>query len=257
MLHFFTAANRNPMQGRPTDKWAIYPGLNAVPSTSVGVLSGTTSSMEACRSSCSANGSACTIFTWNSKSGHCFWRLDGVWNPIDDNDRVESGCVVAPPSRAVDGCPQAPTPAPSPSPPTYGNASLPLLFLDLLDVEAPRGRMKPVASSAHILTHLSPPPLNYSGGATIFAAFDIGGAYEIFAAVGRPGEPIARHLHPTEASPPQGVSVLRFTSTDLKTYSKPTQVWSVRTLSVLPPKAVIALTYPRPNSIVTALHRHV
>ena len=231
MLTFCNLASRTTRDPSLDDKWAIYPGLNAVPSTSVGVLSGTTSSAEACRSSCSTNGSACRIFTWNRKSGHCFWRFDGVWNPINDNSRVESGCIVAPPSRAVNGCPHPPTPPPPPPPTTNMNHSLPLLFLDLQDAEEPRGRVKPVASSAHILENLSPPPLNYSGGATIFAAFEIGDMYEIFAAVGRPGEPITHRpnidfeaVAPSLSSSPQGVSVLRFTSTDLRTYSKPTQV---------------------------------
>ena len=144
---------------------------------------------------------------------------------MNDNSRVESGCVIDPPSRAVDGCSQAPTPG------AHSNASLPFLFLDLLDVETPRGRVKPVASSAQILVDLSAPALNYSGGATIFAAFDIGDSYEIFAAVGRPGEPITRNsnVNPnvlaSSLSPPRpGVSVLRFISTDLRTYSKPTEV---------------------------------
>ena len=144
---------------------------------------------------------------------------------MNDNSRVESGCVIDPPSRAVDGCNEAPTPG------VNSNASLPFLFLDLLDVEAKRGRLKPVASSAQILADLSAPALNYSGGATIFAAFDIGDSYEIFAAVGRPGEPIAfnstmnaNNFASSLSAQPQGVSVLRFTSTDLRTYSKPMEV---------------------------------
>lgn len=250
MLTLSTIATITASHDGTADKWAFEPGLNAVPSTSVGVLSGTTSSLKACQSSCIANGSACTIFTWNLKSGHCFWRFDGVWDPANDSSRVESGCIFAPPSRAIKDCPHSPSPSPSPSPPPPPvpgtNASLPLLFLDLLDVEAPRGRIKPVASSVSLLADLSPPPLNYSGGATIFAAFNVGDAFEVFAAVGRPGEPIdpaapangidaaaappnSADMHSTDTlapapSPPQGVSVLRFTSTDLRSYSKPLEV---------------------------------
>ena len=62
------------------------------------------------------------------------------------------------------------------------------------------------------------PALNYSAGATIFAAFDQpDGSFDVFSAVGRPGEPIG-------AAPPGrpgGVSVLRHTTTDFQSYSKP------------------------------------
>ena len=73
--------------------------------------------------------------------------------------------------------------------------------MDTKDVLDTYGRIKPVrhtflepslilrqvASSAQQLSWLAPPALNYTGGATIFAAFDLGGTYEVFAAVGRPG----------------------------------------------------------------------
>lgn len=216
-------------------QWELQPGVNAVPSTAVGVLAGTMSSAAACRAGCEANGTACTIYTWNSKSGHCFWRFDGIWAPMKDSDRVESGCILAP---VVPGCRAAPTPAPTPP---FPSAPLPQLFMDLLDIEAPRGRLTPRATSARIMPSLAPPPLNYSGGDTVFAAFDLGGgAYEVFAAVGRPGEPIssatataaaagstldkniAGPMGPSPTPPPaDGVSVLRFTSSDLKTYSAP------------------------------------
>jgi hypothetical protein len=102
------------------------------------------------------------------------------------------------------------------------SSTFPILFMDMKDVRTPYGRIKPQAVSAQHQTELRAPPLNYTNGDTIFAAFDLGGTYEVFAAVGRPGEPIAEVT--AGDLQPDGVSVLRFTTTDLVHYSSPTTV---------------------------------
>jgi hypothetical protein len=65
---------------------------------------------------------------------------------------------------------------------------------------------------------MSIPMSNYSAGATVFASFTTAnpGEYEIFTAVGRPGEPIAQNQ--PEAN---GVAVHRVTTTDFKTSVTP------------------------------------
>jgi hypothetical protein len=65
---------------------------------------------------------------------------------------------------------------------------------------------------------MSIPMSNYSAGATVFASFTTAnpGEYEIFTAVGRPGEPIAQDQ--PEAN---GVAVHRVTTTDFKTSATP------------------------------------
>lgn len=88
------------------------------------------------------------------------------------------------------------------------------MFMALDDVSGVVGRVTATASSATRAPHYTAPALNYTGGATMIAAFDLGGTprtFEFFAAVGRPGEPVLG------ADPaPNGVSVLRFTTTDFR-----------------------------------------
>jgi len=128
---------------------------------------------------------------------------------------VDSGCVVAPSAKAVAKCPVAP-----PQPPPPPTQPLPLLFLAKGDVSNAVGRIKAQATSAQQAPHYRTPALNYTGGATMFAAFDLGGSprmYEFFAAVGRPGEPIMDASGRSTLAP-DGVSVLRFTTTDFRAY---------------------------------------
>eukprot|EP01045_Picozoa_sp_COSAG04_P003528 COSAG04_NODE_144_length_22941_cov_54.823614_14_plen_154_part_00 len=71
---------------------------------------------------------------------------------------------------------------------------------------------------------LALPPVNYTAGATVFAAFTTRAdptEYEVFVASGRPGEPL---LGSTQRDQPGGVSVDRFTTSDFMTYSKPVTV---------------------------------
>ena len=138
---------------------------------------------------------------------------------------------MAPPELAVHGC-GSPSPAPSPAPaptPIPPPSPLPQLFMDKQDILQPYGRIRFKASTARQMPSLKAPPLNYTDGATVFATFhNIGNgtgssvpAYEVYAAVGRPGEPISDTMSDVV---PNGVSVLRFTSDDLITYSSPLEV---------------------------------
>ena len=89
------------------------------------------------------------------------------------------------------------------------------------------GRVRAKAATAQRVPSLrAPPGVNYTAGATAFAAFKNlplpggGGAaeYEVYVAVGRPGEPLLA------GGAARGVSVLRFTTTDLYHYSAPSEV---------------------------------
>jgi len=79
---------------------------------------------------------------------------------------------------------------------------------------------------------LALPPANYTAGATVFAAFTAadGAGYEVFVAIGRPGEPIGRRAavaaaaSTTAPADQAGVDVNRYTTVDFKTYSAPTTV---------------------------------
>ena len=102
---------------------------------------------------------------------------------------------------------------------------LPLLFMDKLDASEPYGRIRAKAASASMMPDLVPPPLNYSAGDTIFGAFENGGGtFEVWAAVGRPGEPLLT-TPLTTASPraakSKGVTIYRYTTTDFKSWDEP------------------------------------
>jgi hypothetical protein len=83
----------------------------------------------------------------------------------------------------------------------------PQLFMDLeTDVVDPWGLLeqKPTALVANL--SMNRPPVNYTAGATVFAAFSALGSpgeYEVFVAVGRPGEPLLQKPveQPPTASP--------------------------------------------------------
>ena len=93
---------------------------------------------------------------------------------------------------------------------------LPHLFLDLDDAEDTWGIIVPKAASVQIMSHLKAPSLNYSKGDTIFATATVGDTFEVFAAVGRPGEPL---VFGDEPNTTDGVAIYRFTSSDLRTWS--------------------------------------
>ena len=122
---------------------------------------------------------------------------------------------------------------------------LPLYFLDKFDVNNIYGRIRAKATTATELLQFKSPPLNYTAGATIFAAFqnkrnnDVD-EYEIWAAVGRPGEPKnnddgGNNIVKKSSSSIIGVSIFRFTTTDLIHYSKPSELLFLENGSGSPP----------------------
>jgi len=103
--------------------------------------------------------------------------------------------------------------------------SLPLLFMDSADLVQPWGKILPQGSALKQVNTLQPPPENYTAGATIFAAFEITATpsssareYEIFVAVGRPGEPILGEDSPASAI--EGVEIKRYTTQDFSRWSE-------------------------------------
>ena len=71
------------------------------------------------------------------------------------------------------------------------------------------------------------PALNYTAGATVIGAFSTeapANSYEVFVAVGRPGEPIAAAASNDRDGAQDGVAVQRHTTSDFVTWSGPTTV---------------------------------
>lgn len=69
------------------------------------------------------------------------------------------------------------------------------------------------------------PTENYTAGATVIGAFSTdapANSYEVFVAVGRPGEPIV--AAGTSSTNTDGVAVQRYTTADFVTYAGPTTV---------------------------------
>jgi hypothetical protein len=217
--------------GDPSSSWVVVNSVNAAPGGGFGsnLLSTNCSSVDHCRSLCevamTTTTPVCQIFTFNSEHGHCFGRSDGIWAPFDDNNHVVSGCNVA-----VLGsvCPSA----------TPILFSLPLLFMNKDDdIRSTYGRLEIQANSVYNESaSLTSPPVNYTGGATAFATFVIaapsissnsispGVLYEVFVAVGRPGEPIQEIGETHYYDPPgpaNGVAVLRFVTQDFVSYPDP------------------------------------
>ena len=113
----------------------------------------------------------------------------------------------------------------------------PLLFMDLQDAApspAPWGKLLPRANAIRAMPSLVLPAFNWTGGDTTFAAFEdltTPGMYEVFVAVGRPGEPYrhpildTQHLSkPPPAPPGSGVKIQRITTTDFKEWTEPITV---------------------------------
>ena len=76
----------------------------------VGVLNST----DACAATCESAAEKCSIWLFSRATHHCFWRLDGVWNPDAQGD-VDSGCRSTSAAGAAciagcGGCPVAPIP---------------------------------------------------------------------------------------------------------------------------------------------------
>eukprot|EP00041_Stephanoeca_diplocostata_P038948 m.1570885 g.1570885 ORF g.1570885 m.1570885 type:complete len:568 (-) comp25301_c0_seq53:1950-3653(-) len=115
---------------------------------------------------------------------------------------------------------------------THDVLKSPMLFMDLNDVAtspAPWGKLLPRANTMTEQPQFSPPPCNWTGGDTVFAAFEVlgsPGTYEIFVAVGRPGEPYRQPIStiPTGSFDEAGVKINRYTSTDLRSWDGPVTV---------------------------------
>jgi len=112
---------------------------------------------------------------------------------------------------------------------------LPLYFLDLHDVSDTFGRIRAKGTTAIKMEHLNPPTLNYTAGANIFAAFQNNDEYEVWAAVGRPGEPLTAAVGTSTNTNKIGVSVLRFTTKDLVHYTEPVELLFLESGSGSPP----------------------
>jgi len=105
--------------------------------------------------------------------------------------------------------------------------------MDMNDLLDPWGKIIPKGGSLTPMAHLNPPPENYTAGATVFAAFEVTnkpGLYEVFVAVGRPGEPIGFPFERGSRSPTSigemmaGVEIKRYTTSDFEIWSTPVTV---------------------------------
>lgn len=109
----------------------------------------------------------------------------------------------------------------------------PLLFMALDDVEDAWGLIQPVANTVQPAPkHLTPPPENYTSGATIFGSFQVqqpDDEFEVYVVVGRSGEPITANSSSSNGQSkstwdPPGVFVNRYTTKDFVTWSAPVRV---------------------------------
>ena len=123
--------------------------------------------------------------------------------------------------------------------PSVAVSTPPQLFMDLeTDLVSPWGLLQPKPTALVANASLSRPPANYSAGATVIASFGVLGSpgeYEVFVAVGRPGEPLlllprreeggsSDDKPPPPPAPPGGIAVERFTTSDFVRYSPPVTV---------------------------------
>jgi len=106
----------------------------------------------------------------------------------------------------------------------------PLLFMDVSDVSDMWGLIQPRASPVELATDLSPPSLNYRGGAVVFGAIasaSQAGVFELYAANTTGFEPISGQQQSQHASQRDWaarkftVEVMRFTTQDFRAYSLP------------------------------------
>lgn len=83
---------------------------------------------------------------------------------------------------------------------SVANAQMqPILFMDpLSDTKAAWGLLIGQPNALSHAPGLTSPPVNYSAGATVFASFTTTdpspASFEVFVAIGRPGEPVASSL---------------------------------------------------------------
>jgi hypothetical protein len=82
----------------------------------------------------------------------------------------------------------------------------PILFMDpSTDAFAPWGLLSGTPNPLTLAPGLKPPPANYSAGATVFASFTTTdpspASFEVFVAVGRPGEPVVSSHHGVSSPP--------------------------------------------------------
>lgn len=76
----------------------------------------------------------------------------------------------------------------------------PILFMDpLTDAKASWGLLTGEPNALSRAPGLTPPPVNYTAGATVFASFTTTdpspASFEVFVAIGRPGEPVMSSTH--------------------------------------------------------------
>jgi len=84
--------------------------------------------------------------------------------------------------------------------PPSNECMAPILFMDpTTDAFAPWGLLSGTPNPLTLAPGLKPPPVNYSTGATVFASFTTTdpspASFEVFVAVGRPGEPVVSSHH--------------------------------------------------------------
>lgn len=115
----------------------------------------------------------------------------------------------------------------------------PLLFMDLNDVEDPYGLVEEVANTVEANNlSLSPPPLPFSLGAQVFAVIEsenLPGTFEVYADNTTGWEPILG-----EVGGYHDCTLLRFTTTDFKVYSKAQVVLTIDSCSGTPTMKSIA-----------------
>ena len=100
------------------------------------------------------------------------------------------------------------------------------LYLDAeSDLHQAWGLLEPSPTALKLSATLKPPDCDYKNGATVFAAFTAGNStWEVYVAVGRPGEPVQDAAAPPCQGLAGGVSVIRFVTSDFINYSSPTIV---------------------------------
>eukprot|EP01050_Picozoa_sp_SAG11_P020278 SAG11_NODE_3391_length_2478_cov_2.624632_3_plen_228_part_00 len=145
----------------------------------------------------------------------------------------------------------------------------PILFMDpASDAVDPWGLQMGAPSRLARNASLAPPPCNYSAGDTVFAAFSAaGGGYEVFVAVGRPGEPLLRRRAavserrrskpppppPPPMPPGSGVAVKRYVTHDFNSYVR-TVGGRAAASSPSPPAHLRAARHPAALATRTRAH---
>ena len=87
-------------------------------------FAGALDSADDCKKTCTDAGEAqCKIWLWSAASKHCWWRLDGVWEPDMKQTDITSGCLESSGATScVNSCGSCgAAPAPAPKPKNYTN----------------------------------------------------------------------------------------------------------------------------------------